>query len=264
MYGRRGSLDRPDTVTPAFLEPPVAPGTMMASPDTPTDWSMVNSGLSSIWRFFGARDMTSTAPLFDICGLYKTLIKSSPPLVTTMRPSDDMSIPLVQVWGLWASRISPAGREKGLLPLYMTSEPSRADATSTLLPPWAEDPHATAVILVRPAEPAALDLKTITSFWDRLLLTSQILNVLSVPAVIHKFLIERNGSYSTFVSFENKLVRYRKFVFVIGIVAIVAVGIVARITLLLGSLGLSTAGFRGRTGHCPATSVELGSDIGFF
>ena len=88
----------------------------------------------------------------------QSLIKSSPPLVTTMRPSDDISMPLVHDCGLCASRISPAGREKGLLPLYMTSEPSKAAATRTLLFPWGEDPHATVVILVRPAEPAALDL----------------------------------------------------------------------------------------------------------
>ncbi|SPQ22298.1 8036f3d8-09dc-434d-bd20-e5a878e0a6b6 [Thermothielavioides terrestris] len=117
----------------------------------------------------------------------QSLTKPSPPRVTTIRPSRLMSMPPVQVLGPCASLISAAGLVKGPLPLYMTSDPSRAAATMTGLLPCGDSPHATAVILVRPAEPAALDLNTMISFWLLLLLMSHILSVLSDPAVTQRF-----------------------------------------------------------------------------
>ena len=116
------------------------------------------------------------------------LIRSSPPRVTTVRPSALMSIPPVHVSFLCASLISADGREYGPLPPHITRLPSYAAATRRLLDPCAEEPHTTAVILVLPADPAALDLCTMTSFCDRFRLTSHILNVLSVPAVTQRFL----------------------------------------------------------------------------
>src|ERR1700761_3219981 len=71
----------------------------------------------------------------------------------------------------------------------MTRVPSNAADTRTFGPPCAGEPHATVVIRDLPAAPAALDLNTITSFWARLLLTSHILKVLSVPAVTHRSLL---------------------------------------------------------------------------
>src|SRR5262245_18714276 len=107
-----------------------------------------------------------------------SLIVSSPPLVTTSLPSGLISTPLIHVSFVCASRISLSGLVKGPSPLHITKLPSRAPATSTLFPPCAGYPQATAVILLLPAEPAAFDLCTITSFCDRPTLISHIRSVL--------------------------------------------------------------------------------------
>src|SRR4051794_2917704 len=114
------------------------------------------------------------------------LIRSSPPRVTTSLPSELMSIPLVQLSLRWASLISALGRLYGPSPPQIDSVPSSAAATKRLFPPPTWLPHVTAVILVLPPDPASLDLCTTTCFCFILILTSQILKVLSVPAVTQR------------------------------------------------------------------------------
>lgn len=116
----------------------------------------------------------------------QSLMVSSPPRVTTNLPSALMSMPLVQVLGVCALLISPLGRVYGPSPPHIKIEPSRAAATRRLFPPSTWLPHVTAVIRLRPAEPASFDLWTMTSFCFIRILTSQIRNVLSVPAVTQR------------------------------------------------------------------------------